>query len=226
MFRLVALDDARASNTLRHGDRLGRQAGCAFTATHPSVSRVHARIERRGDAWFVVDEASRNGVFVRGERVGEVELVDGLELRLGEFALRAEAAAAAHDVPPDTSVSAPIAPASPSRTASRAATGAAPAPIAEDFEFDVAEDDGGLELEDPAAIKIGSADTAPKAAAAPAPTSAAQQRQAQYLAEESRARSGLVRGELTQQPGWVQALVWLGVLLFGAALAWGIASLL
>jgi predicted component of type VI protein secretion system len=217
MFRLVALDDARASNTLRHGDRIGRQAGCAFTANHASVSRVHARVERRGDAWFVVDEASRNGVFVRGERVGEVELSDGLELRLGEFALRAEAAAPASDTQPRAAAPTPQA---------RPASGAAPAPIAEDFEFDVAEDDGGLELEDPAAIRIGTAESAPKAAAASAPTSAAQQRQAQYLAEESRARSGLVRGELTQQPGWVQALVWLGVLLFGGALAWGIASVI
>jgi pSer/pThr/pTyr-binding forkhead associated (FHA) protein len=212
MFRLVALDDARASNTLRHGDRLGRQAACAFTANHPSVSRVHARIERRGDLWFVVDEDSRNGVFVRGERVSEHELSDGLELRLGEFTLRAEAVGAASAPAPRAA-----APAEPPR--------AAPAPIAEDFEFDVEEESGGLELEDPAAIEIGNPQSAPKPPAAAAPN-VAQQRQAQYLAEESRARSGLVRGELTQQPGWLQALVWLGVLLFGAAIAWGITSVL
>jgi len=210
MFRLVALEDDRTapSPTLRHGDSLGRLATCAFAVAHPSVSRVHARIELRGSDWFVVDAGSRNGLVCRGERVAEVRLVDGLELRLGEYAVRFEGVV--------------------EERASASPRAAAPAPIAESFEFDLPDEPagGGLELEDPAAIELGSA----AAGGAPAPAarasapqadarSTARARQAEFLAEESRARAGLVRGELTQQPFWVQALVWLGVLVFGALVA-------
>lgn len=49
------------------------------------VSRVHARIERVGTAWTVVDDGlSRNGSFVNGARVrGRRRLDDGDELRFG-----------------------------------------------------------------------------------------------------------------------------------------------
>jgi hypothetical protein len=205
MFRLVALEDASTapSAPLRHGDSLGRLATSAFAVAHPSVSRVHARVEQRGSDWFVVDAGSRNGLVCRGERVAEVRLVDGLELRLGEYAVRVEEVAEAR-------------PSAPPRVA-------APVPIAESFEFDLPGEPAaaGVELEDPAEIELGTANAgdAPRPAPRAAARSTAQVRQAEFLAEESRARAGLVRGELTQQPFWVQGLVWLGVLGFGALVA-------
>jgi hypothetical protein len=53
------------------------------------VSRVHAALERVGDAWSVVDDGlSRNGTWVNGERVtGRRRLHDGDAIRMGETVL-------------------------------------------------------------------------------------------------------------------------------------------
>lgn len=53
------------------------------------VSRVHARLERIGDDWTVVDEGlSRNGTFLNGERVaGRRRASDGDEIRCGRTAI-------------------------------------------------------------------------------------------------------------------------------------------
>lgn len=72
----------------------GSVLGRAPAGDHPvpvresSVSRSHARIERRGEAWFVVDLDSRNGLRHAGERVPEVALSDGTEFALGDLELR------------------------------------------------------------------------------------------------------------------------------------------
>ncbi|HEY8076348.1 MAG TPA: FHA domain-containing protein, partial [Labilithrix sp.] len=42
-----------------------------------NVSRQHAMIERVGNAWYVVDLGSTNGVYVQGERVARRALRDG-----------------------------------------------------------------------------------------------------------------------------------------------------
>ena len=49
------------------------------------VSRLHARFERVGDEWELVDDGpSRNGTFVNGERLsGRCRLTDGDTLRFG-----------------------------------------------------------------------------------------------------------------------------------------------
>jgi predicted component of type VI protein secretion system len=49
------------------------------------VSRLHARFERAGEDWTVVDDGlSRNGTFVNGERLsGRRRLADGDSLRIG-----------------------------------------------------------------------------------------------------------------------------------------------
>jgi hypothetical protein len=50
----------------------------------PEVSRVHAGLECAGDEWTVVDEGSRNGSFVNGERLqGRRRLRDGDVLTVG-----------------------------------------------------------------------------------------------------------------------------------------------
>jgi len=52
------------------------------------VSRVHAVLERFGDAWCVRDLGSRNGTFVNGDRViGERALHSGDEILLGRLRL-------------------------------------------------------------------------------------------------------------------------------------------
>ena len=50
------------------------------------VSRVHAVLERFGDAWCVRDLGSRNGTFVNGDRIlGERALHSGDEISLGRL---------------------------------------------------------------------------------------------------------------------------------------------
>jgi hypothetical protein len=55
-----------------------------------SVSRIHALVAKRAEGWCVRDLDSHNGVLVGGlalAKGGEASLVDGQELRLGDWAL-------------------------------------------------------------------------------------------------------------------------------------------
>ena len=42
-----------------------------------SVSGLHATLERRGDEWFILDASSRNGTFVRSERIAKETKLQG-----------------------------------------------------------------------------------------------------------------------------------------------------
>jgi pSer/pThr/pTyr-binding forkhead associated (FHA) protein len=68
---------------------VGRDEGVAIRVDEPLVSRRHARLERRGEAWVVVDLGSTNFTRVNGERVlYERELAHGDELQLGRAKCR------------------------------------------------------------------------------------------------------------------------------------------
>jgi pSer/pThr/pTyr-binding forkhead associated (FHA) protein len=61
---------------------VGRDEAAAVRIDEPLVSRRHARIERRGAAWFLVDLDSTNFTRVNGHRLRrEHELEDGDELQ-------------------------------------------------------------------------------------------------------------------------------------------------
>jgi pSer/pThr/pTyr-binding forkhead associated (FHA) protein len=60
---------------------VGRDETASLRIDEPLVSRLHARIERRGDAYVVLDLGSTNLTRVNGEVVGQQELKDGDELR-------------------------------------------------------------------------------------------------------------------------------------------------
>jgi pSer/pThr/pTyr-binding forkhead associated (FHA) protein len=49
--------------------RVGRASQNDVVVPDESVSGTHATLERRGDEWFILDAASRNGTFVRQERI-------------------------------------------------------------------------------------------------------------------------------------------------------------
>lgn len=70
-------------DVVMHGDRLvvGRQGDCDVVVAEPVVSRHHARIERRGSDYVLID-SSRNGTFVRFHGVDGVHRVRGDELML------------------------------------------------------------------------------------------------------------------------------------------------
>jgi pSer/pThr/pTyr-binding forkhead associated (FHA) protein len=67
---------------------LGRDEDVAIRVDEPLVSRRHARVERRGEGWVVVDLGSTNFTRVNGQRVRrERELEHGDEIRLGRTKL-------------------------------------------------------------------------------------------------------------------------------------------
>jgi pSer/pThr/pTyr-binding forkhead associated (FHA) protein len=54
--------------------------------TDRTIGRRHAKIVRRGGAYFVQDASSRNGTFVNNQRIAagtDIELRDGDEVRFG-----------------------------------------------------------------------------------------------------------------------------------------------
>lgn len=60
----------------------GKDAACHVVLQHPTVSRIHARIEHGSSGWRVIDLKSRNGVYLHRERVtqGELHLHDVMML--------------------------------------------------------------------------------------------------------------------------------------------------
>jgi pSer/pThr/pTyr-binding forkhead associated (FHA) protein len=72
----VAAEDDPSRPTYRYefdGDRsavvLGRRGGVDVLLPHPRVSLVHARIERRGTSYTIVDEGSSHGTLLNGVRL-------------------------------------------------------------------------------------------------------------------------------------------------------------
>jgi predicted component of type VI protein secretion system len=242
MVQLVPLDGPLRGRPfpLAAGQRVGRHSRCEVSLDDVSISRLHARVVRRGPALWLVDEGSRNGLWAAGQRVGEVELRAGLELAIGRLEVRVEAGAEAE--PPAERV------------------------LDEDLDFAVDPDrdlgsthvrELGFELEDPAAIDLEAPPAAPRATAAGSPlpsrspsrsaadpaaptvsrpsggpppaqpavlgpaAAAAEVRRAALLREVARPPSGLLRGDLTQFPGWVQGLVWVALLGLFGLLAYG-----
>ena len=89
--RLIPVAGRPLEVTPQHsGAVVGRSSEADITLEDGSVSRRHARLEWRGEAWFVVDLGSANGTFVNGERIGESRVEGGHEIRFGSLSLRAE----------------------------------------------------------------------------------------------------------------------------------------
>jgi pSer/pThr/pTyr-binding forkhead associated (FHA) protein len=89
--RYIAVEDGDGSVVLELGTdtvHLGRGRGADVTLEHMSVSRRHAVIVLRGTDHVLLDDRSRNGVFVNGQRVSEAVLRDGDAILLGDVALR------------------------------------------------------------------------------------------------------------------------------------------
>ena len=64
--------------------RLGRSPDNDVILRDPATSGHHARLERRGDAFWVVDLGSTNGTFVNGEAIQERQLTNGDRLTVGQ----------------------------------------------------------------------------------------------------------------------------------------------
>jgi len=83
--------DAEPVEFALEGDTLvvGRGDDASICIDEPLVSRQHARLERRGDGWVLVDLGSTNRTRVNGEVVmRERELVSGDELHFARARCR------------------------------------------------------------------------------------------------------------------------------------------
>src|SRR5512137_2617483 len=89
----------------RHGEELlrvaiadrlsiGRDPECDVTLPDATLSRVQALVERRGDAFHLVDRSGR-GTRVGGADVAEAALAEGAEIALGTWRALFRAAAPA-----------------------------------------------------------------------------------------------------------------------------------
>ena len=79
-----------AGHTHRAGDaalRLGRSPDNDLILRDPATSGHHARVERRGVAFWIVDLGSTNGTLVNGEPIQEKELNHGDRITIGQNAV-------------------------------------------------------------------------------------------------------------------------------------------
>lgn len=66
---------------------IGRDPTCDIRIDNVGVSRHHARIERHGDTWALVDLASGNGTFVKGKRISNYNLNSGDEINIWNYSI-------------------------------------------------------------------------------------------------------------------------------------------
>jgi len=83
---LVRMDDVHPGHvTLADGPelRIGRHPTSSLILDDEGISRSHARITRRGNAFIIEDLKSSNGTYVNGLRIETAEIADGALIQLG-----------------------------------------------------------------------------------------------------------------------------------------------
>ena len=81
----AALVDAwGVAHAIADGSKIGRDPSVEVAVLHASVSSQHASMKLVDNKWFIVDNTSRNGTEVEGNRVTEQELPPGSLVRLGD----------------------------------------------------------------------------------------------------------------------------------------------
>jgi pSer/pThr/pTyr-binding forkhead associated (FHA) protein len=78
------IDAWGVAHAIGHGSKVGRDPRVDIAVLHASVSSEHATFQLDGTRWHVVDNASRNGTEVEGNRVTDHELTSGATIRLGD----------------------------------------------------------------------------------------------------------------------------------------------
>ncbi|MFW2389144.1 MAG: FHA domain-containing protein [Polyangiales bacterium] len=105
MHKLVISDDDGHTTVvplLREEITIGREDGNSIRLTERNVSRSHARLLKRNEAYIVEDLGSYNGVIVNGERIEEkARLCSGDQLCIGDYDLtyQSDFVATANTVP-------------------------------------------------------------------------------------------------------------------------------
>ena len=82
---------------------VGRSTSSDVVIPDRSVSSAHAKVQRRGSDWYVIDDGSKNGTHVDGKRVsGEQKLRTECEIRFGRVTALFRAVAAGGVQAPST----------------------------------------------------------------------------------------------------------------------------
>src|SRR5438874_5401811 len=69
---------------LPEGDwTVGRSSGCQLCLKDTGVSREHCIFRRKGERTTLRDNNSHNGTFVNGQPIGEKEILQGDQIRVG-----------------------------------------------------------------------------------------------------------------------------------------------
>lgn len=83
-FEIIDRDEAQQLHTSAPSILIGRSPSAAVRLSDPTVSRLHARIERRGSHAYVQDLGSRNGTLLNGTPLArEMPLSPGDRVRVG-----------------------------------------------------------------------------------------------------------------------------------------------
>jgi DNA-binding NtrC family response regulator len=67
---------------------IGRESDNTMSVPEAAVSRYHARVEKRGEDWWILDNGSTNGTLINGERVTEAKLSAHDVVRIGDTLFR------------------------------------------------------------------------------------------------------------------------------------------
>lgn len=79
----LTLERTPSANARSRRFVLGRSEDAELKVEHPTISRHHAVVHRRNDAWHLADLGSKNGVTRNGAAVKDTVLEHGDELWLG-----------------------------------------------------------------------------------------------------------------------------------------------
>ncbi len=240
MLELIRLDPGSPSAPIAvtAGLRVGRHPNCDLVLEDASISRLHAKVEERAGEFVLVDAGSTNGLWIDGRRVALVPLELGRRFAIGKLEFEVAGAGSGPapegllDEPLDFDADLDLA----VQGGERSATGGLE--LEDPAEIDLG---GTAVTERPAGAASPSGPGPAQRSAGPAQRTAgpAQRsdgpaarnddpsqrddlnlRRAALLSEVADDRRGLLRGDLTQSPAPVQALVWIGVLGTFAAAIW------
>jgi hypothetical protein len=81
-------DAGHSHRAADHALRLGRSPDNDVILRDPATSGHHARLERRGDQFWIVDLGSTNGTLVNGESIQEKQLNHGDRVTIGQNAVQ------------------------------------------------------------------------------------------------------------------------------------------
>ena len=89
-FKITRSDGADPSTIIKDGLVIGRLQSCDVTLNHPTVSRIHAGINRVGNQYFLINLSVSNSLTLNGRllQAEQVDvLADGDVMQLGPFAI-------------------------------------------------------------------------------------------------------------------------------------------